>query len=232
MGTDVIFKDHVTATLLDVDGDERRIARRARVSTQRDGEQHEGLVRSLARERHGSPFESCKMTWEVEAPIAVAREGVRHRLAGWNEESGRYVQLRPIFYVPGAERHLVKVEGSKQMAYATELGTDWRRRVVQANVRGQAEESWFAYQRMLDAGVLKEVARLVLPVSIMTHWHWEMNVRALTNFLSLRIRHPQSHVESKPMAEIQMLAEQMEHDFAEHFPNVYNEWATHGRLPL
>ncbi len=230
--TDITFKDHVTATLLDVDGDERRIARRARVSTQRDGEQHEGLVRSLARERHGSPFESCKMTWEVEAPIAVAREGVRHRLSGWNEESGRYVQLRPIFYVPGAERHLVKVEGSKQMDYRTESGSVHQKRLVEMATKSSARAAWGLYQEMIDNGILKEVARLVLPVSIMTHWHWEMNVRALTNFLSLRIRHPQSHVESKPMAEIQDLAILMEHDFAEHFPTVYSEWATHGRLPL
>lgn len=229
---EIQFTSEITAKLLDVDGDEQRIARRARVSTQRDGEQYEGLIRSLVRERHGSPFESAKMCWAIEAPIFVAREGVRHRVAGWNEESGRYVELRPIFYTPGRDRHLAKVEGSRQMAYATEQGTFYQREVMISSVEANSIEAWERYQAMLERGILKEVARIVLPVNIMTHWHWEMNVRAITNFLSLRVRHPQSHIESKPQIEIQMLAEQMEHDFARYFPTVHDEWAATGRLPL
>ncbi len=233
---EIEFKNHVTAKLISVDGDESRIVQRARVSTQTDlvpgQSRDQGLLKCLVRERHGSPFESVLLSWEIEAPIFVAREAVRHRLANWNEESGRYVELRPIFYVPGPERHLRKVEGSKQMAYATEAGTSYQVGCVEWCVMDNAERSWENYQYLLDTGILREVARIVLPLNIMTHWHWTMNVRALTNFLSLRVRHPDSHIESKPQVEIQMLAEQMEKDFARNLPTVYEAWAASGRLPL
>jgi thymidylate synthase (FAD) len=238
---DIVFKDTVTAELQYVDGDEERIVDKARCSTAYNPDhltteqmeaRNKGLLRSLVRERHGSPFEAVKMSWMIEAPIFVAREAVRHRISSWNEESGRYIELRPIFYVPGPERHLRKVEGSKQMAYQTEPGSPIQQDLVQMAVMTNSRESWDLYQQMLGAGVLKEVARIVLPLSICTHWSHEMNLRALTNMLSLRIRHPESHIESKPQIEIQMLAEQMERDFAQHFPTVHAAWHASGRLPL
>lgn len=243
--TEVIFKDTVTAELQYVDGDEERIVAKARCSTQSDAasskngaeyadalRRDQGLLRSLVRERHGSPFESVKMSWMIEAPIFVAREAVRHRISSWNEESGRYIELRPIFYVPGPERHLVKVEGSKQMAYQTEPGNELHQQIVNEAYRDSCRLTWANYLYMLRAGVLKEVARGVLPLNIMTHWSHEMNVRALTNFLSLRVRSTDSHIESKPQIEIQMLAEQMEADFARELPTVYGAWVASGRLPL
>lgn len=241
------FRETVTADLQYVDGDEFRIISKARCSTQTNpitdvslsGEEVEkrlrrdqGLLRSLVRERHGSPFESAKMSWMIEAPIFCARAAVRHRLSNWNEESGRYIELRPIFYAPAPGRDLVKVEGSKQMAYATAPGTTEQVNLVHHATRHAAAVCWSEYQHMLDAGVLKEVARIVLPLSIMTHWSWEMNIRALTNALSLRIRSKDSHIESKPQLEIQMIAEQMEADFAMCFPTVYAAWNESGRLPL
>lgn len=240
---EIIFKDHVTAQLQYVDGDEYRIVQKARCSTRttapfRDerpvGEEDRdaGLLRSLVRERHGSPFEAARMSWMIEAPIFVAREAVRHRIASWNEESGRYIELRPIFYVPGPSRHLIKVPGSKQMDYATDLGTNTQLLLVEEATQRVCQFAWDAYELMLQQGILKEVARIVLPLTTMTHWSFELNLRALTNFLSLRVRHPGSHIESKPQREIQMLAEQMEHDFAINFPTVWAEWDARGRLPL
>ena len=68
-----------------------------------------GLINYLMRDRHGSPFEHNSMTFYVQAPIFVFREFMRHRIASYNEESGRYRELRPVFYVPGPERNLVQV---------------------------------------------------------------------------------------------------------------------------
>ena len=61
------------------------------------------------RDRHGSPFEHNSMTFYVQAPIFVFREFMRHRIASYNEESGRYRELRPVFYVPGPERKLTQI---------------------------------------------------------------------------------------------------------------------------
>ena len=65
-----------------------------------------GLINYLMRDRHGSPFEHNSMTFYVQAPIFVFREFMRHRIASYNEESGRYRELRPVFYVPAEERNL------------------------------------------------------------------------------------------------------------------------------
>ena len=73
------------------------------------------------RDRHGSPFEHNSMTFYVQAPIFVFREFMRHRIASYNEESGRYRELRPVFYVPGPERKLIQ-EG-KPGAYVFVDGT-------------------------------------------------------------------------------------------------------------
>ena len=65
-----------------------------------------GLINFLMRDRHGTPFEHSSMTFYVQAPIFVFREFMRHRIASYNEESGRYRELRPVFYVPGPQRRL------------------------------------------------------------------------------------------------------------------------------
>ena len=71
----------------------------------KDPERSKGLINYLMRDRHGSPFEHNSMTFFISAPIFVFREFMRHRV-GWsyNEESGRYRELQPVFYVPGAGR--------------------------------------------------------------------------------------------------------------------------------
>jgi flavin-dependent thymidylate synthase len=68
-----------------------------------------GLINYLMRDRHGSPFEHNSMTFLISAPIFVFREFMRHRV-GWsyNEESGRYRELEPVFYIPGPDRRLVQ----------------------------------------------------------------------------------------------------------------------------
>src|SRR4051812_36925839 len=57
-----------------------------------------GLIRYLMRSRHGTPFEHNSMTFHVRAPLFVFREFQRHRIASYNEESGRYRELEPVFY--------------------------------------------------------------------------------------------------------------------------------------
>jgi thymidylate synthase (FAD) len=73
------------------------------------------------RDRHGSPFEHSVFTFFVKAPIFMWREHFRHRMASYNEESGRYKVLEPEFYVPGPERKLIQV--GKPGAYEFVDGT-------------------------------------------------------------------------------------------------------------
>ena len=115
--TQITFRSDVTVELVKSSASDADVVFAARVST--GGERSledvgvdaggsEGLIKYLARERHGSPFEHAVMTFYVQAPIFVWREHMRHRIASYNEESGRYRVLQPVFYVPGPERNLIQ----------------------------------------------------------------------------------------------------------------------------
>lgn len=234
------FRSDVTVELVRASAADSDVLFAARVSTQ--GEQtleaaasrqdatvrDRGLINYLMRDRHGSPFEHNSMTFYVQAPIFVFREFMRHRIASYNEESGRYRELSPVFYVPGPERNLVQV--GKPGAYDFLPGTPEQHAMVDAEVRGVCEAAYAAYQRMLDAGVAREVARAVLPVTIYSSMYVTMNARSLMNFLSLRTKREGTHFPSFPQREIEMVAELMEESFADLMPLTYESFNANGRV--
>ena len=180
------------------------------------------------RERHGSPFEHSVMTFYVSAPIFVWREHMRHRMTSYNEESGRYRVLQPVFYTPGPERKLVQI--GKPGAYEFVDGTAEQSAVVTDAVRRATTEAYREYVRMLDAGVAREVARAVLPVSIYSSAYVTMNARALMNFLSLRRRSDDSQFPSYPQREIEMVAERYEEFWAGLMPITHGPFVANGRV--
>ena len=106
----VKFRDDVTVELVQSMGNDRSVIQAARVSTKgaevidgTDGvevaidKRDRGLINFLMRDRHGTPFEHNAFTFYIEAPIFVFREFMRHRIASYNEESGRYKELEPVF---------------------------------------------------------------------------------------------------------------------------------------
>ncbi|MEJ5945873.1 FAD-dependent thymidylate synthase [Pseudokineococcus basanitobsidens] len=187
-----------------------------------------GLVNYLMRDRHGSPFEHTSMTFYVQAPIFVFREFMRHRIASYNEESGRYRELRPVFYVPGRDRRLVQ-EG-KPGAYRFTAGTPDQHALVESEVRAASTRAYEAYRAMLDAGVAREVARVVLPVTTYSSMYVTMNARALMNFLSLRTQREGSTFPSFPQREIEMCAEVMEEVWRGLMPVTYAAFERNGRV--
>ncbi|WP_193571352.1 FAD-dependent thymidylate synthase [Diaminobutyricibacter tongyongensis] len=187
-----------------------------------------GLINYLMRDRHGSPFEHNSMTFYVQAPIFVFREFMRHRIASYNEESGRYRELRPVFYVPDADRRLVQT--GKPGAYEFSPGSAEQSALVEQQTMTASRLAFEAYQRMLEAGVAREVARIVLPLNIYSSMYVTMNARSLMNFLSLRTRRPESHFPSFPQREIEMCAEQMEALWARLMPLTHAAFEANGRV--
>lgn len=233
----VEFRDDVTVELVKHSASDADVLFAARVSTRgeaslddvdADASRSRGLMNYLMRDRHGSPFEHNSMTFYVQAPIFVFREFMRHRVASYNEESGRYRELRPVFYVPGPERRLVQV--GKAGAYRFEEGTPEQHTLVQEQTRAVCLEAYAAYQRMLAAGVAREVARIVLPVTIYSSMYVTMNARALMNFLSLRTQREGTHFPSFPQREIEMVAEQMEDAWARLMPITAEVFTSNGRV--
>lgn len=213
-------------------GGDERICQAARVSTQgaesyQTGEAA-GLINFLARERHGSPFEHVLFQWLIEAPIFVWREFMRHRVASYNEESGRYKVLDPVFYVPGPDRKLVQV--GKTGNYTFEHGTPEQYENVLDHIRVNSEESFNSYLHMLETGVAKEVARMVLPVNIYSSAYVTMNLRAAFNFLSLRNKVEGATYPTHPQREIELVAEKMEKDVFSVVPLAWSAFQKNGRV--
>jgi len=234
---EINFRDDVTVELVKANASDSDVIWAARVSTagenslddvNADPTRSEGLINYLARERHGSPFEHTSMTFFISAPIFVFREFMRHRIASYNEESGRYRELRPNFYIPSRERKLVQV--GKAGAYTFVDGTDEQYEITVNAIKESCTLAYENYKKMLDAGVAREVARAVLPVGLYSSMYVTMNARALMNFLSLRTSREGSHFPSYPQREIEMVAEKMERYFAELMPLTHGAFEKSGRV--
>lgn len=236
--SDIVFRSDMTVELVRSAAQDGDVVFAARVSTQGEktletagseaSDRDRGLIRYLMRDRHGSPFEHTSFTFFVEAPIFVFREFMRHRVASYNEESGRYRKMRPVFYAPGPERRLVQV--GKPGAYTFEPGSPAQHALVERSVRAQSEAAYASYLEMLEAGVAREVARTVLPLNLYSSMYVTMNARALMNFLSLRTAREGSAFPSFPQREIEMVAEQMEAFFREAMPFTYDAFEQGGRV--
>ena len=229
------FDTEIRVELIKSDASDQMVVNAARVSTQGDDVEaaealggNKGLIRFLMRNRHGSPFEHIGFTWLVTAPIFVWREHMRHRIASYNEESGRYTQLKPHFYLPSSVRPLVQV--GKPGAYEFVAGTEEQHDLVFGNLAAQSIEAYATYVDLLNAGVAKEVARMTLPLNIMSSAYVTMNARALMNFLSLRTKNPDSAYPSYPQAEIEMVAREYEAALADYAPLTYQAFVEFGRV--
>jgi thymidylate synthase (FAD) len=235
--TEIIFRSDMTVELVKASASDADVIWAARVSTAgeqsldeigEDPARSAGLINYLARERHGSPFEHTSMTFFISAPIFVFREFMRHRIASYNEESGRYRELSPVFYIPNADRKLVQI--GKAGAYTFIDGTKEQLEATEAAMKKSYILAYEQYQVMLEAGVAREVARAVLPVGLYSSMYVTMNARALMNFLSLRTAREGSHFPSYPQREIEMVAEKMEVEFARLMPLTHAAFEKSGRV--
>lgn len=195
------------------------------------------LINSLMKQHHGSPFEHNSMTFYVEAPIFVLREWFRHRI-GWsyNEESGRYKKLKPEFWIPQPHRPMVVPEGYKPMRpqfktldFDRVEDLKMYRDLVYSTV-DLAHRMYDVYEKEIEAGIAKEVARRNLPLNIFSSCWATCNARSLMHFLALRTHDPNAFMVSYPQREIDDAARVMETTFKEQFPYTWECWNKHGRV--
>jgi thymidylate synthase (FAD) len=179
-----------------------------------------GLIRFLMRDRHGSPFEHGYFRFVVKAPLFVVREHHRHRAGhSYNEWSGRYSKMEPEFYVPD----FVRTQIGKPGAYRFEPVPDEVRDAARREIEENAHRAWEAYERMLEQGVAKEVARSVLPLSTYTKYYWSCNPRSLMHFCSLRNHEAAQH-------EIRQYAAAAESFLEQQMPITHAAFAENGRI--
>ena len=181
------IQDHGFVGLVDHMGSDAAIVEAARVSYQtgtKATRTDRALIRYLMRHRHTSPFEMCEVKLHLRAPIFVLRQWIRHRTASVNEESGRYSEVREMFFSPAlgdlAPQSLDNKQGRegefplhKQKAI---------RNVIEAN----NEYSYASYKALLAEDLARELARLTLPLTTYSSLYWKIDLHNLLHFLTLR----------------------------------------------
>jgi thymidylate synthase (FAD) len=217
--------DHGFVRLDAAMADDLSVVNGARVSFARHkdelDESDEGLIKFLMRDRHGTPFEHNSFRFHIRTPIFVAREWFRHRIGSFNEFSMRYAKATDEFYVPEPED--VRTQTGKPGAYSFEEVTPEVAETTREELKAVYESAYQTYERLVELGVARELARCVLPVGAYTEFYWTVNARALMNFLSLR-------ASETAQREIRRYAEACELFFAEKMPVTHAAFVASGRI--
>ena len=217
--------DHGFVRLDDAMASDLSVVNGARVSFARRKDELDdsdaGLIRFLMRERHGTPFEHNAFRFHIRCPIFVAREWMRHRVGSFNEFSLRYARATEDFYVPEPED--VRSQVGKPGAYTFETVEPELAAETRDAMREVYEQAFATYERLVEAGVAREVARSVLPVGAYTEFYWTVNARSLMNFVSLR-------ASETAQREIRRYAEAVERFLEQQMPVTYAAFVAGGRI--
>ena len=184
--------------LVDTLGNDLSIVNAARVSYDKESEEFTDkdvkLINFLIREEHTSPLRHAALTFEVYAPLMVARQWWKYAVAsthiddqnGWNESSRRYITEREEFYIPEIDAWRSKPENSKQGSGEPIFnGGQFTRDLI--NYVNLGKE---LYERALDNNVAPELARLFLPAyGMYVRWRWTVSLQGLITFLEQRLPH-------------------------------------------
>ena len=182
-----------------------------------------GLETRLMADKHGTPFEHANMTFFVECPLFVNAQWHTHRWSSFNQESGRYTEMLPKFYLPDEDGW--RLQPNRRMDYIYEGACEELGSKASAIVQSYCEEQWDVYRLLLSNGIAREQARMVLPENIMTRFWWTANLRSIANFLFLR-------TDIHAQQEMRDAAYLIEAEVARYFPQFYSIWTSEGRLPL
>jgi thymidylate synthase (FAD) len=187
-------------------GDELLVVNSARVSFGKSKsvfeENDQKLLRYLIRNQHFSPFRHVLLRFHIKAPEFVMRQWFKHiigcewttSVAGpgqcgfhaWNEISGRYVEMEEV-YIPSSWRRQSKdnKQGSERN---DDVPKDHPLSVVLTSLYQQTiRTSMDVYKNMLESGIAREQARILLPFSLYTETIWTASFQAVMHFLSLRL---------------------------------------------
>jgi len=210
--------DHGFVRYLDHMGGDETVVAAARVSYHSESkgpEADQKLLHYLYKNKHTSPFEMVKISFNIKMPIFVMRQYVRHRMQNLNEVSARYTELPNQFYIPKAWR---KQDGTNRQGSvaADNFGPDGDGGTIRSAdlarmVNDHCNFTYSEYRHLLAMGVAREMARMILPVNIYTEIVCCWDMKNLLHFLTLR---DDSHAQ----AEIQEYAKAMKTICRELFP--------------
>jgi thymidylate synthase (FAD) len=175
----------------------------ARVSFANESEELDArdqkLIKYLADHRHMTPFRHNQVQVRCRAPIFLARQLGKHQAGlSWSEVSRRYVDSDPEFYVPEVWRS--RPDGSVKQGSGEEHPQS---AIVAKMVERTTTQCLLDYNAMIDNGVAPELARMILPQSMLTTWVWTGNLLAFAHVYRERI-------DNHAQLEAQMFAHQLD----------------------
>lgn len=186
--TKIPVLDHGYVMLIDYSGVQETIPQRARISYNPESTRRvntdKKLTRQLYGERHTAPFEQCDITVAMSTPMPITAQIATHRTAKRGQESARYSVIQNRQYLPGLDRFCLQSKNNKQGSGAPL--DPFMAESIRNEMEQRANDAYDFYQRMIDAGMTREVARFALPQSMYTTFYWRMDSRNLMHFLSLR----------------------------------------------
>lgn len=213
MGTDL---DVVNAARVSFDKESSEL-------TERDNK----LIDFLIRDKHDSTLRHCVMTFEVYAPLMVARQWYKHTVAsthlddqmGWNESSRRYITENEEFYVPLPHEWRTAAENKKQGSgkpVDNFTGAKYTQKLWK-----MVDEGLEAYNEAMADGIAPEQARLLLPAyGMYVRWRWTTSLNGALHFLSLRLK-------GDAQSEIREYATAVEELMLPYYPYSMRAWSEH-----
>jgi thymidylate synthase (FAD) len=194
------FLDYGFTELIDWMGDDYRILQSARVSTggnaKKGDKADRGLIRYLYKNKHMSPFEQVVMTFHAKVPNFVMKQFLRHRTFSFNEYSQRYSPIIDDFYIPDHWRK----QGEKNHQGSGEAFSEEDNMILTKEYTKAMDDSFDEYNSLIETGVAKEMARIVIPSSVYTEFYFTVDLRNLLHMLSLRL-HEHAQYEIRVFAE-------------------------------
>jgi len=209
-------------TLLNVTPNaEDHIVEVARVSSSRKNKKDkpDGLLRYLVQHKHWSPFEHGHATFEIETSKAIGIQLIRHRSFAFQEFSQRYQDVNRLESMFEPIELRSQCEDNRQSSVDVidpklpilgEGGSS-----ASEIIKGHLDLTHRLYNKLLDAGVAREQARMILPLTTKTKIHMTGSIRSWVHFLELR---DDSHAQK----EIQLVAQEIKRIFIKEFPIISN----------
>ena len=200
MNNQINVLDKGYVRLVDTLGNDLSVVNAARVSYDKESEEFTSrdakLIDFLIRENHTSPFRHAALTFEVYAPLFVARQWWKYAVGsahvddqnGWNESSRRYITEEEEFYVPSASSWRSKPENSKQGSGEPihfSLGYHYTNKLSEL-----IDSSVALYHDAMNDNIAPEIARLFLPAyGMYVRWRWTVSLQGVMTFLEQRLEH-------------------------------------------
>lgn len=191
--------NHGFVRYIDHMGTDTRICEAARLSYQspsKGEEQDKKLLFYLYKMRHTSPFEQCNITFNIKLPLFVQGQMVRHRTQRLNQVSARYSEMSEEFYIPTKWRKqdtknkqgsIDEGEFSPEVTVTVIEGFSQKTIPATQALMEYCDRAYELYQSMMQAGIAREMARVVLPQNLYTEIYSNWDLHNLMHFFKLRL---------------------------------------------